>query len=463
MISLKSIIDTRKTNRSQVLADFITRTADYKLDSAFKFVTNLRVMDESGSYIMSLYRDQLSEKAISVNWTESDEFASISYWRDYAGSPTKPDKEAIFEDTTIDKMKPIVEAVFDRLAKCYDNKKYAADMIISEGKEFTEEIYSDILTEADDGFNFSFKPVKQAKQATPAAKPAEETKAAAVKPAKNTNVTEPPPEYWADPDTIFADVESSVKSLCGEQSGFKAVLITGAGGLGKSHHVEKAFNEAGMVFNEDWFKESGKTSAKAVFLALLEHYDKIIVFDDCDDALTNKNVANLFKAALDTKEHRFVTWSTSDTLDTAGLPNEIIKNLVKNDKKHRLPSTFEFTGSIVFITNLPVRKVDSALLTRCDVIDVKLKTEDISKIMRARISGVKVPASNRVTGATVDLAAGKDALKNEVLEFILSDEYMAHIKKYNMNLNWRLFQKAFTFACMDPSAWRRRMWNTFHS
>lgn len=461
MISLKSLIDSQKSNRSQVLADFITRTADSKLDAIFKFVTNLNVVDESGSYVMSLYRDQLSEKAISVNWTEDGAFASMSYWRDYAGSPTKPDKEAIFEDKEFTALKPIVEAVLDRLAKCYESKQYHDEIIIQEGKTFTEELSSDILTESDDlGIVFSTKNIEAARNKAKTVQQSSEKAAKTVKQART--VEAPVPEHWADADTVFKDVETSVSLLC-QGGGFNAVLITGEGGLGKSHHVEAAFKAAGLKFNEDWFKESGKTSAKAVFLALLEHYDKIIVFDDCDDALTNKNVANLFKAALDTKEHRFVTWSTSDTLDTAGLPNEIIKNLTKNDKKHRLPSTFEFTGAVVFITNLPIQAVDKALLTRCDVVDVKLKTDDIAKIMRANVDSIKVYAPNRASGTTVDITVGKDELKHEVLEFILSPEYMSHIKKYNMKLNWRLFQKAFTFAYSDPTSWKRRMFNTFYS
>lgn len=443
-----------KSGKSQQLADFITRVADNKFGAIFKFVTNFDVIDESGKYTVSLYRDMLSEKALSINWTTDDKFASISYWSDYAGSPCKPDKEAIFEDTDFVKMKPIVEAVFDRLTSCKENKVLLENTIIKEGINFTE-LLSSFGSKDSDDVDYSTDDAEQAAPATLV------TKRPKPVTAKKQVAKELPAEHWADADTIFDDVESSVKLLC-NGGGFNAVLITGAGGLGKSYHVEKAFKEAGLVYNKDWFKESGKTSAKAVFLAMLDHYDKIIVFDDCDDALINKNVANLFKAALDTKEHRFVTWSTSDTLDTTGLPNEIIKNLTRNDKKHRMPSTFEFSGAIVFITNLPPSKVEKALLTRCDVVDVNLKTDDVGKVMRANLKNVKVYAPNRAAGTAVDISAGKDELKSEVLEFMLSDEYQAHMKKYNMPLNWRLFQKAFTFAVNDPTSWKRRMMNVFY-
>lgn len=457
MLSLKDIMAEQKSGKSQLLADFITRVADNKFGAIFKFVTNFDVIDESGKYTVSLYRDMLSEKALSVNWTTDDKFASISYWSDYASSPCKPDKEAIFEDTDFAKMKPIVEAVFDRLTSCKEDKVLLENTIIKEGINFTELLSSFEDLDVDDN--------SQAEN-TSNVNQDEQIKLVTKRPATDSTSKQQvakavPTEHWADADTIFDDVKSSIKLLC-NGGGFNAVLITGAGGVGKSYHVEKAFKDEGLVFNKDWFKESGKTSAKAVFLAMLEHYDKIIVFDDCDDALINKNVANLFKAALDTKEHRFVTWSTSDTLDTAGLPNEIIKNLTRNDKKHRMPSTFEFTGAIVFITNLPPSKVEKALLTRCDVVDVNLKTTDIGKIMRANLKNVKVYAPNRAAGTSVDISAGKDELKSEVLDFILSDEYQAHMQKYNMPLNWRLFQKAFTFAVNDPASWKRRMLNIFY-
>ena len=117
MQSLKEILAAKKNNKSQIVADIITRLADSHFGSAFKFIDNFDMIDESGKYCMSLYRDMLSEKALSVNWDENDQFESISYWNDYAGSPLKPTKEVFFKEDVSDTttLKSLVNAVFKRL------------------------------------------------------------------------------------------------------------------------------------------------------------------------------------------------------------------------------------------------------------------------------------------------------------------------------------------------------------
>lgn len=440
MQSLKEFLGNRSNSKNaQLLADIITDISNFRLNVNFKFVDNFNMkLDEDSTYKMSLYVDDLSEKAIGLNWV-NNEIASISYWNNYFENSSQPTKNVLFNEVLdVNNVKPILNAVYERLLSCKEDKK------LLEHVEFTN---GDILTEANDDesnidFDKVFGSIKKYKKSN-------------AKSVKDSDTI-----AYADPKYIFQDLEDSVRLLC-QGSAMNGVLIAGPGGTGKSYHVEKALAAENMQYGKDWVKFKVRMTPPEIYKALLNNYDKIIVFDDCDEALINKTSANIFKSAIDTYEHRTVSWYKADTLNTQGLPNEVIKGLVKNDAKHRLPSTFEFNGACIFITNLPLSKIDKALLTRCDVIDVTLKRNDIGEIIRNQLSNVKIPVHQRATGETIDIGTN-DKLKQEVLEFLLSDEYEQHMQEHNMPLNFRLFKLAYTYAYMNPESWKRRMFSVIH-
>ena len=478
MQSLKEILAGKKNNKSQLVADIITRIADSKFGSAFQFIDNFNMIDEDGKYCMSLYRDMLSEKALSVNWDENDQFESISYWNDYAGSPMQPTKEVFFKEYITDTsvLKSLVNAVFTRLTTCVEEKHLNEHVEFFDGRILTEDA-SD-----DDDMNFDLSDFKKAfaakragaQPATPVKTP---TKTAVenedrldrmlnrskvkTQKAKEEQEKKEAEVHYADPKYVFQDVEDSVKMLV-NGAGFYGVVIAGPGGTGKSYHVEKALNECGLTPGADWIKYKTHMTPAQIYLALLQNYNKIIVFDDCDDALLNKTTANIFKAALETNGKRVIGWNKSDTIQIPpNMPMSVVKGLVNNDKKHRMPSSFTFEGSIIFITNLPIRKVDAAVLTRCDNIDVTLRREDMAQIIKDQLPNIKISGHNRATGEEINIGTNLE-LKKEVYDFLMSPEYQEHMKKYNIPLNMRLFQRAYAFAHANDKSWKRRMFNIFN-
>lgn len=478
MQSLKEILAGKKNNKSQLVADIITRIADAKFGSAFQFIDNFNMIDEDGKYCMSLYRDMLSEKALSVNWDENDQFESISYWNDYAGSPMQPTKEVFFKEDITDTgvLKSLVNAVFTRLTTCVEEKHLNEHVEFFDGRILTEDA-SD-----DDDMNFDLSDFKKAfaakragtQSATPVKTP---TKTAVetedrldrminrskvkTQKAKEEQEKKEAEVHYADPKYVFQDVEDSVKMLV-NGAGFYGVVIAGPGGTGKSYHVEKALNECGLTPGADWIKYKTHMTPAQIYLALLQNYNKIIVFDDCDDALLNKTTANIFKAALETNGKRVIGWNKADTIQIPpNMPMSVVKGLVNNDKKHRMPSSFTFEGSIIFITNLPIRKVDAAVLTRCDNIDVTLRREDMAQIIKDQLPNIKISGHNRATGEEINIGTNLE-LKKEVYDFLMSPEYQEHMKKYNIPLNMRLFQRAYAFAHANDKSWKRRMFNIFN-
>lgn len=450
MKSLREILSVKKNNKSQEVVDIVTRIADDKFGSAFKFVSNFDMIDEAGKYSMSLFRDMLSEKAVSINWDENDQFESISYWNDYAGSPMQPTKEVFLKENVSDiyALKSLVSAVFDRLTSCVEEKHLMEHVEIFDGRQLTESSeYDDLEDELD-------KLLTRSKQKTE--KKPSITASRAAKPKKVEEEI-----HYADPDYVFEDVEDSIKMLC-NGSGFYGVVIAGPGGTGKSYHVEKALDESGMKPGVDWVKYKTHMTPAQIYLALLQNYNKIIVFDDCDDALLNKTSANIFKAALETNGKRVLGWNKADVINIPpNLPMSVVKGLVNNDAKRRLPSQFTFEGSIIFITNLPVKKIDAAVLTRCDTIDVTLRNTDMAKLIQKQLPNIKIMGRNRATGEEINIGTNLE-LKQEVYDFLMSPEYQAHMQKYNMPLNMRLFQRAYAFAYANDKSWRRRMFNIYN-
>ena len=467
MQSLKEFLGSSENHRdAQLLADITTDISNFRLNAKFKFLDNFKMkIDEDSTYKMSLYVDELSEKALGLNWA-NDEIASISYWSDYSSSPQQPTKNILFNETlTLKNIKPILNAVYERLLSCKEDKKLLENVEFTDGDLLTEaeddDEFADIFDKLDfTGITAKEKAAKEEKTTTTPKTTAKTTTRTNTATAKINDDGDVIGSNYADPKYVFQDLEDSVRQLC-RGGALNGVLIAGPGGTGKSYHVEKAFEAEGMQPGKDWVKFKVRMTPPEIYKTLLNNYDKIIVFDDCDEALTNKTAANIFKSAIDTYEHRTVSWFKTDTLNTQGLPNEVIKGLVNNDAKHRLPSTFEFTGACIFITNLPLYKIDSALLTRCDVIDVTLRRNDIGEIIRNQLSNIEVPVHQRATGKTINIGTNEE-LKREVLEFLLSDEYKKHMIAHNMPLNFRLFKLAYTYAYNNPESWKRRMFSVIH-
>lgn len=140
----------------------------------------------------------------------------------------------------------------------------------------------------------------------------------------------------------------------------KSLIITGEGGLGKTYTVKKQLEAAGLISDpndvegSDYKFVKGFTTAKGLYNTLLRWNGKLIIFDDCDDALKNDISINLLKGALDSYDERLVCWnSNSDDVQE-----------------------FIFTGRIIFISNLSANRMDQAILSRSSHVDLTMSAND---------------------------------------------------------------------------------------
>ena len=175
----------------------------------------------------------------------------------------------------------------------------------------------------------------------------------------------------------FGFVSDMVNMLArGDQA---SVVVTGPGGLGKSHTVTQALTKAGFkdisVLDENFEVGTrlnmrkaftvikGYSTPKGLYRLLYENKDGVLVFDDCDSVLKDPVSLNLLKGALDSYSKRIISWRAD----------------LKDDD---LPQSFEFKGRVVFISNLSSDTLDQAIISRSMAVDLSMTTEQ--KIERMR-------------------------------------------------------------------------------
>ena len=150
-----------------------------------------------------------------------------------------------------------------------------------------------------------------------------------------------------------------------------SAIITGQGGLGKTHSVIKALKDNGLhdVTDLASFEVGtrlqgsksfriikGFSTAKGLYRSLFEGNGMTLVFDDCDSIQKDPVALNLLKGALDSYGERYISWN-ADIRD------------------EDLPRSFKFTGSIIFISNIDHDKIDQAVRSRSLCVDLSM-TED---------------------------------------------------------------------------------------
>lgn len=187
-----------------------------------------------------------------------------------------------------------------------------------------------------------------------------------------------------------------------------SAVISGSGGLGKSHSVRKALLESGLSDFSHIVAEEGErvnrgrsftvvkgySTAKGLFRTLFENNDGIIVFDDCDSVLKDPVALNILKGALDSYDTRIISWN-ADMRD----PD--------------LPRSFIFTGRVIFISNMAEEKIDQAIRSRSAVIDVSMTLDEVIDRMSVMIKDAEF------------LPSFDQAIKEDALEFISAKKNQA--------------------------------------
>jgi hypothetical protein len=216
-----------------------------------------------------------------------------------------------------------------------------------------------------------------------------------------------------DPSEMFKNIERLTKMVGrGLQP---SLVITGGAGMGKTHIVKSTLEEMGLKESYDFVHFKGRATAAGLFVTLYENNDKIIVLDDCDSVFKDDDAVNILKGALDSYDTRKISYISTKSL--------------KDEFGSEVPRHFEFSGRIIFISNINQSKLDEAIRSRSFVADVDLTNDQ----MFERIEQLMEKMESRVPSAA----------KAQALELMKELD-----KEYEIEINLRSFIKAARICAM---------------
>nr|QMP83241.1 MAG: hypothetical protein [Caudoviricetes sp.] len=237
----------------------------------------------------------------------------------------------------------------------------------------------------------------------------------------------------------IADTYESMEALVSSVASntVNSLIIAGAAGIGKSHTVNKVLTDINYGSEYNFTIHKGYLRATHLFRMLWEnrHSGMTIVIDDCDAIFSDETALNILKAALELKPVRRIGWgSEKEFLDEDG---------------ETIPRYFDYEGSIIFLTNLPIRELIasgnknaphlSALESRSLVLDMKIKTrrEYLIKIKQTVNAG---------------MLRDKGFSKTEETQIM---DYIEQHKESFTELSLRMVEKVSALFKANPSNWEK--------
>lgn len=193
-----------------------------------------------------------------------------------------------------------------------------------------------------------------------------------------------------------------------------SLIVTGEGGLGKTHSVSQTIGDCGLQ-PTDFVFFKGYSTARGLYNTLCDNNGKLIVFDDCDSVLEDKVAVNILKSALDSYEKRTISW------------------MAKMNKNDEYPQHFDFTGRIIFISNKSKESIDGAILSRSLTVDLTMTPVEKIERMSSILSNI--------------LPQYDMALKTEALEFLDAN-------KESAQLNLRTLIMVIKMRVANPLQWK---------
>jgi hypothetical protein len=218
----------------------------------------------------------------------------------------------------------------------------------------------------------------------------------------------------------------------------RAMIVVGPPGVGKSYGVQKELEKSSMfdLIAERPLKYNivkGMLTPIGLYSVLYKYSDEgnVIVFDDSDGIFGDELSLNLLKAALDSGKRRRICWNSESY----------------HLRREGIPDSFDFKGSIIFITNLNMEHVKSkklqdhleALRSRCHYLDLTMNS--------TREKFLRIKQIHR----TGDLFQDYDFDDEQADDII---EFMEQNKGSLREISLRMALKIADLTLVKPDNWR---------
>jgi hypothetical protein len=266
------------------------------------------------------------------------------------------------------------------------------------------------------------------------------------------------PQVEAEPEVTETDEEAMDRianrfSILDEMSAaaingdIRALIVSGPPGVGKSFGVTQQMEKASLFDRLADRKVrfevvKGAMSGIGLFATLYKYSDpkNVIVLDDCD-IWQDQDALNILKGALDSGKTRRISWNKdSRILRDEGIPN-----------------TFNFHGSVIFITNMNITDKKSkniqphleALQSRSHYLDLTINSER-DKMLRIR----QVHRDATDTGGLFSDYFFENGEDGQILDFMW--EHKSKLRE----LSLRMCLKIADLVKISPKNWQNLAKNT---
>lgn len=206
--------------------------------------------------------------------------------------------------------------------------------------------------------------------------------------------------------------------------GYKtSLLVTGTAGIGKTKTVKEQLQDKGQAYK---YFSGGIKNARALYQVLYDNNDKnlVLVFDDVNNILRNKEAIELLRVATTNDKKREITYT--DNVIKAG------------NRKYKPQMIFE--SRIIIITNIPKKKLDKAIVSRTAALEIIVNPQEIADNIRINLEGAPPP------NMPIEW-------KMEVWEFLSDEIGFSNMKQ----LDYRIFEMACIWRASSEGspAWKK--------
>ena len=201
-------------------------------------------------------------------------------------------------------------------------------------------------------------------------------------------------------DDKWDSYTDDLEMLISGELGLRAVMGYGSGGVGKTYTLEEIIlpKHELIEFDKeldmkpggdeyDYVKIGGKIGSRELQRLMYLHRDKILIFDDCDSMWNDEGLINVLKNTLDTSGKGKTNWAVA-------LPPS------SKDADDGVPSSYIFSGRMIFITNLTKQELGSLgagpiVESRCASTDLSMNLDQTLAKLHNIIKFIKLKDENR--------------------------------------------------------------------